>query len=75
MISDREFAGEVMKVMEEEFLPENSYRLFLSENGKLRWEELQPDGTIKVHKSDPGAPLWRRALARFLSWMPIEQEL
>ena len=75
VISDREFAGEVMAVMEEDFHPENAYRLYLNEDGKLRWELQNPDGTITVFKKDPGAPWWRRATARFLSWLPIEQEL
>jgi putative cardiolipin synthase len=75
VISDRTFAQEVMAVMEEDFHPENAYRLFLNEEGKLRWELQNPDGTVTVFSKDPGAPWWRRATARFLSWLPIEQEL
>lgn len=75
VINDAEFASEVMDVMEQDFHPENSYRLFLNEDGKLRWELQNPDGTITVFKHDPGAPAWRRGLARFLSWMPIEKQL
>ena len=61
--------------MEEDFHPENAYRLYLNEDGKLRWELQNPDGTVTVFTKDPGAPWWRRATARFLSWLPIEQEL
>lgn len=75
VISDAAFAREVLDVMEQDFDPENSYRLFLNEEGKLRWELQNPDGTTTVYKHDPGAPAWRRGLARFLSWLPIEQEL
>ena len=75
VISDPVFAQEVLAVMEEDFLPTNSYRLFLNQDGKLRWEEQHADGSVTIHTKDPGAPWWRRSLARFLSWMPIEDEL
>lgn len=75
VVSDEAFAGEVFEVMAQDFHPENSYRLFLNEKGKLRWELQNPDGSTTIFKHDPGAPAWRRGLARFLSWMPIEQEL
>jgi putative cardiolipin synthase len=75
VISDAEFSREVMEVMEQDFHPNNSYRLFLNEDGKLRWELQNADGSITIFKHDPGAPGWLRGLARFLSWMPIEQEL
>jgi putative cardiolipin synthase len=61
--------------MDEDFHPENSYRLFLNEKGKLRWEQQNPDGSITIHKHDPGASIWKRMGARMLSWLPIEQEL
>ena len=75
VVDDADFAAEVMAAMEEDFSPENSYRLYLDEKGKLRWELQNPDGTVTVYKRDPGAPWWRRATARFLSWLPIEQDL
>lgn len=75
VINDAEFAQEVIAVMEEEFHPQNSYQLFLDENDKLRWEGQDENGNTIVYKRDPGAPWWRRALARFLSWMPIEKDL
>ncbi|NNJ64338.1 MAG: hypothetical protein HKP16_02150 [Xanthomonadales bacterium] len=61
--------------MEQYFDPENSYRLFLDEDGKLRWELRNPDGTVTIFKRDPGASIWKRMGARILSWLPIEQEL
>ena len=60
--------------MDQEFEPANSYRLFLNENGKLRWE-VQTDAGIEIHTHDPGASIWRRMAARILSWLPIEKEL
>ncbi len=60
--------------MDQEFEPANSYRLFLNENGKLRWEVQTGDG-IEIQTHDPGASIWRRMAARMLSWLPIEKEL
>jgi len=75
VISDREFAQEVVAVMNRDFDPVNSYRLFLNEKGKLRWEITNPDGSKTTYKRDPGASIWKRMGARILSWLPIEQEL
>jgi putative cardiolipin synthase len=75
VITNAEFAREVLRHMDEDFHPENSYRLFLNEKGKLRWEQQNPDGSITIHKHDPGASIWKRMGARMLSWLPIEQEL
>ena len=75
VISDRAFAQEVITVMEDEFDLRNSFRLFLDDNGKLRWEGEDQNGNRVIYKHDPGAPLWRRGLARFLSWLPIESDL
>ena len=75
VVSNREFAQEVVTVMNRDFDPENSYRLYLNENGKLRWELKNPDGSITVYTHDPGASIWKRMGARFLSWLPIEKEL
>ena len=49
--------------------------LFLNEQGKLRWELKNPDGSITIYTHDPGASIWKRMGARFLSWLPIEKEL
>jgi len=75
VVSDKVFAGQVVKEMEKEFDPANSYRLFLTEKGKLRWEIKNPDGSLTIYKRDPGASIWKRMGARILSWMPIEKEL
>jgi putative cardiolipin synthase len=62
-------------VMNRDFDPENSYRLYLNEQGKLRWELKNPDGSITTFTHDPGTSVWKRMGARFLSWLPIEKEL
>jgi putative cardiolipin synthase len=75
VISNKEFAQKVVSVMNRDFDPENSYRLYLNEKGKLRWEIKNPDGSITIYTHDPGASIWKRMGARILSWMPIEKEL
>ena len=75
VISSEEFAQQVVTVMNRDFDPENSYRLFLNEQGKLRWELKNPDGSVTIFTRDPGASIWKRMGARFLSWLPIEKEL
>jgi len=75
VVSNREFAHQVVEQMNRDFHPENSYRLFLNENGKLRWEITNPDGSATIFKHDPGASIWKRTGARILSWLPIEKEL
>jgi len=75
VVSNREFAQQVVNEMNQDFHPENSYRLFLNENGKLRWELTNPDGSMTIFKHDPGASIWKRMGARILSWLPIEKEL
>jgi putative cardiolipin synthase len=75
VISSTEFAREVLDVMDRDFDPRNSYRLFLNEQGKLRWELQNPDGSITIYTHDPGASVWKRMAARILSWLPIESEL
>lgn len=75
VVSDVEFTSQVLEVMNRDFHPENSYRLFLNEKGKIRWELQNPDGSITIYKHDPGASIWKRMGARMLSWLPIEKEL
>lgn len=75
VVSDKAFAAQVIEEMNKDFDPANSYRLFLTEKGKLRWEIKNPDGSLTIYKRDPGASIWKRMGARILSWLPIEKEL
>lgn len=74
VVNDEGFSRQVIEHMDQEFELANSYRLFLNEKGKLRWEVETPDG-IEIHTHDPGASIWRRMAARIMSWLPIEKEL
>ena len=75
VVTDKVFAAQVVAEMNQDFDPANSYRLFLNEKGKIRWEIKSPDGTLTIYKHDPGASIWKRMGARILSWLPIEKEL
>ncbi len=74
VVNDEVFARQVIEHMDQEFEPANSYRLFLNEDGKLRWEVQTGEG-IEIQTHDPGASVWRRMAARVMSWLPIEKEL
>lgn len=52
-------------------LPEGAYRLGLTDNGELQWEERGPAGRV-VHAREPEAGLLRRVGVQVLSWLPIE---
>jgi putative cardiolipin synthase len=75
MVDSADFAGEVAALMDTEFDLRNSYRLFLDDKDRLRWESIDDSGQRVVFIHDPHASIWKRAAAKFLSWLPIEQEL
>jgi putative cardiolipin synthase len=74
VIHGEAFGNILHALMDEEFDSANAYRVTLNENGKLRWTRDTEAGP-EVHTHEPGASIWKRALARFLSWLPIENEL
>lgn len=52
--------------------PARAYALRLGADGDPEWVEAAADGPPRVHASEPRSALWRRALVRLLSWLPIE---
>ena len=54
--------------------PAMSYRVFIAEDGKLRWAE-EADDELVIHDHEPEARLSRRAVASVISWLPIESQL
>jgi putative cardiolipin synthase len=74
LIHSEEFAEKVLAVMEEDFLPTNSYRVTLDDRGDLVWTAEGPDGT-EVWHHDPGASIWKRMMVRIMSWIPMGGEL
>ncbi len=74
LVDSEPFAEKVLQVMNQQFEPENAYRLDLDERGKLRWTLDLPEGT-QTWSKDPESPWYKRWSARFIGWLPIEQEL
>ncbi len=74
LIMSEEFAGRVLESMERDFEPANSYRLYLENDRRLRWESSSQDGP-RVYTSEPEATLWRRLAAALIRLIPVEDEL
>jgi putative cardiolipin synthase len=68
------FGDTLQALMDKEFDSANAYRVTLNEKGKLLWTRETEAGP-EIHTHEPGASIWKRALARILSWLPIEKEL
>ena len=63
-------ARRIRKAFDEE-IPEQAFRVGLTEQGRLRWT-LRGNDRPQVFLHEPHSGLWRRASVRFLSWLPIE---
>jgi len=74
LVHSEEFASQVLKMMEPDFDPANSYRVTLNESGRLRWTGSSPDGQVEFN-NEPGATFWKRLSAGFVRLLPIEREL
>jgi putative cardiolipin synthase len=55
-------------------LPEYTYKLQLSEKGRLQWL-LRTSGADEVITTEPQTSLWRRFLTKLLSLLPIEEQM
>lgn len=54
-------------------LPKRSYVLQLDANGQVQWQDpSSADGSMQLLHHEPRTSLWKRALVRVLSWLPIE---
>ena len=54
-------------------LPKRSYVLRVDNQGHVEWQDpSSPDGSMKLLHQEPQTPLWKRAMVRMLSWLPIE---
>jgi cardiolipin synthase C len=52
-------------------IPAQSYKVGVSEDGRLQWEQRRGEDTI-VFAAEPGAGLWKRMMVAALSLLPIE---
>lgn len=54
-------------------LPQRSYVLSLGSDGQIEWQDRSsPDESMQLLHHEPQTPLWKRALVKVLSWLPIE---
>lgn len=54
-------------------LPAQSYTLRLDAQGHIEWlDQSAPDAPPRVYRNEPLTPVWKRAMVRVLSWLPIE---
>ena len=58
----------------EEALPENAYKVFLNDKGKLRW--LAVDGTAEtIYEKEPQTSWWQRFKVGFVRLLPVRGQL
>ena len=57
----------------ENHLAERSYALRLDDKGTIEWQD-RPSAAEppQLHHSEPLTPMWKRAMVKLLSWLPIE---
>lgn len=68
------FAARVLKAIDADFDPTNSYRLSLDERENLLWTGETASGWVEF-KHDPRASIWKRIAAALIRIIPIEGEL
>ncbi len=69
-VIDSPAMAEAVDKMFIERVPQTAYQVKLDENGKLYW--LEQGDTPVIHRHDPGAGWFKRAMVKVLSWLPIE---
>ena len=67
-------AKKMRKLFESETSPSMSYRLSLSEDGKLRWEG-EAYGARRTSNQEPETRWPRRLAVRLIAWLPIHSQL
>ncbi|MEQ1953270.1 phospholipase D family protein [Mesorhizobium sp. CN2-181] len=73
LFEDEGLTAELNERIEGEKAPRTSYRVSL-EGGHLRWRD-EVDGDICSYRHEPGAGIYRKALARLVRHLPIESQL
>jgi putative cardiolipin synthase len=57
----------------EHHLAGQSYALRLDGEGDIEWQEqISPSAPPRLHHTEPQASIWKRAMVKLLSWLPIE---
>jgi cardiolipin synthase C len=58
-----------------EALPDVTYQVKLSAQGKLEWLKTNDKNQTKVYHHEPDTNLWQRIWVKVLSWLPLESLL
>jgi putative cardiolipin synthase len=66
--------ADLMAVFRRDTAPEASYRVFVAEDGGLRWQ-AQARGREVVYDREPEVGLVRLLLARFIGLLPVQSQL
>jgi putative cardiolipin synthase len=81
LIKSREFADQLVTMIEQGMQPTNSWKVSLSchdhcENAeeKLRWQGLRRNASV-VFEEEPDSSLWQRLKVRMISLLPIDEAL
>lgn len=69
-----QIASRMDMLFAEETTGEMSYEVRLSDKGAIQWDYIENEEPL-IAKKEPESPLWRRAFAKMISWLPIESQL
>ncbi|MCO6507005.1 MAG: phospholipase D family protein [Snodgrassella sp.] len=58
-----------------EALPDVTYQVKLSAQGKLEWLKTNDKNQTKVYHHEPDTSIWQRVWVKLLSWLPLESLL
>ncbi len=80
LIKSREFADQLVSMIEQGMLPTNSWKVSLNCDAscekaeRIRWEGLRKDAAVTFHE-EPDSSLWQRLTVKALGLLPIDQAL
>jgi len=73
-VESPEIARQVIEYMDEGTTPENSYRVLMDDNGKLRWI-VSAGGERLDYSKDPKSTWMQRFLVALIRLLPLEKQL
>ena len=74
LFDDPRLAAALRREYERLTAPAQSYRVYLADDGTLRWHDGMADPPREL-EAEPQAPAWLRAATRVLGWLPLESQL
>jgi putative cardiolipin synthase len=81
LIKSREFAAQLVTMIEQGMQPSNSWQVSLGcdmncddPSEKIRWQGLRRNTEV-IFKEEPDSSLWQRLKVRVIGWLPIDEAL